>query len=58
MSLNEVHFPLVGGRVEGYRGYSFMSGVTEGSWRVDVKTKEGLVVGRIRFDVLGENKKW
>lgn len=53
VSFNAVHFPLVGGRIEGYRGYSSMSAVEEGSWRVDVKTREGLVVGRIRFDVLG-----
>jgi len=55
VALSEVHFPLVGGRGEGYRGYSFMLNITEGSWRVDVKTKEGLVVGRIRFEVLGKD---
>ena len=54
VSLNEVSFPLVGGRAEGYRGYSFMLNLTAGSWRVDVKTKEGLIVGRIRFEVLAE----
>ncbi len=51
VSMNEVHFSLVGGRDDGYRGYSFMSNVTAGLWRVDVKTKEGLVVGRIKFRV-------
>lgn len=55
ISVNEVHFPLVGGRAEGYRGYSFMLNMTEGFWRVDVKTKEGLVVGRIRFEILGSD---
>ncbi|MEA2112757.1 MAG: DUF2914 domain-containing protein [Patescibacteria group bacterium] len=52
VSVSKVHFPLIGGREEGYRGYSFMVNITEGFWRVDVKTKEGLVVGRIRFEVL------
>lgn len=54
VSLNKVHFPLVGGRADGYRGYSFMLNLTEGSWRVDVKTEEGLVVGRIRFEVFAK----
>ena len=56
VSLSEVHFPLIGGRDEGYRGYSFMMNITEGLWRVDVKTKEGLVVGRIKFKVVEENQ--
>ncbi len=54
VSFNEVHFPLVGGREEGYRGYSFMSNVPKGLYRVDVETKEGLVVGRIKFRVAGD----
>ena len=55
VSVSDVHFPLIGGREEGYRGYSFMANITEGFWRVDVKTKEGLVVGRIRFEVLNKD---
>lgn len=53
VSFNEVHFPLVGGREEGYRGYSFMTDVPKGLYRVDVETREGLVVGRIKFRVVG-----
>ncbi len=56
VSVNEVHFPLVGGREDGYRGYSFMLNLTEGDWRVNVNTKEGLVVGRIRFEVIREEE--
>ena len=47
----EVSYLIQGGRDEGYRGYSFVSGVDEGKWRVSVETKEGLVIGRLYFDV-------
>lgn len=46
---SRVSFPITGGRAEGYRGYSEMSSVTPGEWRVRVETENGQVIGQIRF---------
>ena len=45
-------FSIVGGRDEGYRGYSRKSHVDEGKWRVSVETPRGQVLGRIGFRVV------
>lgn len=47
-----ISFPIVGGRGEGYRGYSRKSVVFPGRWRVDVETSRGQLVGRIAFVVV------
>jgi hypothetical protein len=49
--LSGIPFSISGGRDEGYRGYTFKSFVPEGTWRVDVETARGQVIGRIKFDV-------
>lgn len=46
-----ISFPIIGGRDGGYRGYSVKSNVFPGYWRVDVITKEGLLIGRMPFKV-------
>jgi len=43
---NEVSFPIIGGRNDGYRGYSFTENPEAGKWRVVVATARGQVVGR------------
>lgn len=45
-------FTIVGGRKEGYRGYSVKTVVSPGKWRVDVETERGQVLGRVKFEVL------
>ncbi len=50
-------FEIVGGRKEGYKGYSFMSDLAEGDWRIYVQNQRGQVLGRIKFDVKGVEKK-
>lgn len=45
-------FAIVGGRDGGYRGYTEKMQVPEGKWRVSVRTPEGLLLGRLRFDVV------
>ena len=45
-------FPIVGGRDEGYRGYSRKSHLAPGKWRVSVETPRGQVLGRINFTVV------
>lgn len=49
---DRLSFPLLGGRKDGFRGYSRKSSVVPGKWRVDVQTTRGQVLGRIRFDVV------
>ncbi|MBU6500909.1 MAG: DUF2914 domain-containing protein [Patescibacteria group bacterium] len=43
--------PVVGGRTGGYRTYSNISGLDDGSWRVNVETPDGRVIGRLNFEV-------
>lgn len=47
-----VTFPISGGRDNGYRGYSMLSSITAGEWRVSVETQSGSVLGRERFNVV------
>ena len=46
-----VRFSIVGGREGGYRGYSIKSTPTNGRWRVNIETPEGLLIGRVAFSV-------
>ncbi len=45
-------FSINGGRDGGYRGYSLTSNPEAGSWRVNVLTPSGLVIGRVSFNVV------
>jgi len=44
-------FAIVGGRKEGYKGYSFESDLEAGAWRIYVENERGQVLGRITFQV-------
>ncbi len=46
-----VSFPITGGRNNGYRGYSTKANPENGKWRVNVETKTGHLIGRLRFTV-------
>ncbi len=48
---SNVKVPIVGGRESGYRTYSMKQSLIEGKWRVNVKTAEGHIIGRLRFYV-------
>lgn len=50
-TVNKVNLTAIGGREGGYRTYSKKNNITQGRWRVDVETKSGQVIGRLRFDV-------
>ena len=52
VSTDRIGYELVGGRNQGYRGYTFKRNIWPGRWRVDVETPRGRVIGRIRFDVV------
>lgn len=47
-------FAIIGGRGDGFRGYSFKINPIPGKWRVFVETERGQVVGRVNFKVVVE----
>jgi hypothetical protein len=47
-----VSFPISGGRAGGYRGYTVKSKPRPGSWRVDIDTEDGRLIGRVAFEVV------
>jgi hypothetical protein len=46
-----LEFFVVGGRDQGYRGYSLKTNVFPGKWRVDVETLRKDLIGRIEFTI-------
>jgi hypothetical protein len=52
VSEGTVTLPVVGGRDGGFRTYSQRDDLSAGFWRVNVKTSNGLVIGRLRFEVI------
>ncbi|OGZ65591.1 MAG: hypothetical protein A3C06_00695 [Candidatus Taylorbacteria bacterium RIFCSPHIGHO2_02_FULL_46_13] len=51
LSQGELSFTIIGGRKEGYKGYSYRSNLVGGHWRIFVKNQRGQVLGRLNFDV-------
>ncbi|MDO8664308.1 MAG: DUF2914 domain-containing protein, partial [Candidatus Liptonbacteria bacterium] len=51
-----VNLSAAGGREGGYRIYSMKTNVTPGEWRVNVKTPQGQVIGRLRFNVIAADQ--
>lgn len=49
---SDVKFTINGGRDGGFRGYSQKQNIEAGSWRVNVLTEYGQIIGRIRFTVV------
>lgn len=47
-----VSLPLSGGRTGGFRTFSQKYNFTPGKWRVDVKTRQGQILGRLNFEVV------
>jgi hypothetical protein len=52
VSKDRFSYNIIGGRLDGYRGYSKKTSVPAGEWRVDVETARGQVLGRVRVDVV------
>ena len=46
-----VHYPILGGRSDGYRGYSQIGNFHDGTWRCTVETARGQVLAREKFEV-------
>lgn len=49
---SRIAFPIAGGRLEGYRGYSEIAHPIPGAWRLRVETEHGQVIGQERFEVV------
>jgi len=49
--MDEIGFEITGGREGGFRGYTVKNKMMEGSWKVDVITNDGLVLGIINFEI-------
>jgi hypothetical protein len=46
---DKLEFEITGGREKGYRGYTYKSHTSPGRWRVEVKTADELLLGRVDF---------
>jgi hypothetical protein len=51
LTTDKIGYPIVGGRDGGWRGYTFKRNITTGDWRIEVKTAEGRLLGRIPLEV-------
>ncbi len=49
-------YPIKGGRDDGYRGYTVIESVREGTWRCTVETERGQALGRETFMVVSGEK--
>ena len=54
---DEIGYEITGGRDGGFRGYTFKDNVKPGTWKVDVITEEGLVLGIIDFEIIMDSNK-
>ena len=51
-----IRFPVVGGRDRGYRGYSYKTAVALGTWRVEIVTDTGHVLGQKIFTIINRTE--
>ena len=49
--VQEIRYPIHGGRANGYRAYSFKTAPRPGQWRINITTADGRAIGRLRFAV-------
>lgn len=47
----DIGFKVIGGRGRGFRGYTYKNNLTEGQWKVQIITKEELLIGVVDFVV-------
>jgi len=52
VSSDRIGYDLLGGRDNGYRGYTVKRRVRPGEWRVVVETADGRILSRIRFTII------
>ncbi len=49
---SKLQYYITGGRQDGFRGYSLKTNVTPGKWKVTIKTKNGQILGRVKFNIV------
>ena len=54
-SWDAIPMNIVGGREEGYRGYTVKTNYQPGDWRVAIETSDGREVGRISLTIVATN---
>ncbi len=54
---SKIAFSIIGGRENGYRGYSYKENLFPGGWRVIVKIPQGQVVGKVNFEIVATDKR-
>lgn len=52
VTTDEIQYRIVGGRAGGYRGHTLKENVRPGTWRVNVKTSHGRLLGRVPFQIV------
>lgn len=50
--VEDISYDIIGGRDNGFRGYTYKSNLKLGQWEVDVITEEELVLGVIDFEII------
>lgn len=51
LTTDSLAYEITGGRGKGYRGYTYKKNVVPGKWRVEVRTEDGPLLGRIDFRI-------
>jgi len=51
-TVQRIKYPILGGRKNGYRGYTKKTAPRQGLWRVDIDLDDGRMVGRTEFTVI------
>lgn len=52
LQTDRLGFTISGGRGQGWRGYTYKQHIKPGKWRVDIRTEDGLLLGRIAFKAI------
>lgn len=56
--MDEITYEIIGGRDNGFRGYSYKENVIDGLWKVEVvTTEEDLLLGVIDFEIISKSPK-
>ena len=50
-TIEDIGFEIIGGRDNGFRGYTYKNNVIVGDWKVEVITEEELVLGIVDFSI-------
>jgi hypothetical protein len=54
VEVSRISFPIRGGRMDGFRGFTYKRSLAPGDWKVRVETESGRVLGAIPFTVESE----